>query len=305
MKKAIITGSTGLVGLSVVRKLTAAGIDVLCLGRQDIARKDMCSYFGSNTLYIRLEMENIMSLGEKLEIFNWSPGDDCVFFNFAWAGAKGLTDGGFDVQLINATFAANAVRAAKLVGCLKFVNAGTLEETYAEQYLLGGASYDYQSSQTYYSLAKLSARDMCQMVAYLEKIDYIHTRLSIPLSFDLSRGSYVAQTLKKIAKREPYTQPENTRLFDIISSEDVAYAYQLIGELGQNKADYYIGSSRPAKLADYFNCFDRQVNGFVNDRLRDPEPFETKLFSTARLRQDTGFATSMEFEDLNVRSETL
>jgi nucleoside-diphosphate-sugar epimerase len=305
MKKAIITGSTGLVGLSVVRKLTAAGIDVLCLGRQNIGRKDMNTYFGNNALYIQLEMENIMSLGEKLEKFNWSPGDECVFFNFAWGGAKGLTDGGFDIQLSNATFAANAVRAAKLVGCLKFVNAGTLEETFAEQYLLGGAPYDYQSSQTYYALAKLSARDMCQMVAYLEKIDYIHTRMSIPLSFDLSRGSYVAQTLKKIAKREHYTLPENQRLFDIISSEDVACAYQLIGKLGQNKADYFIGSSRPAMLKDYFSCFDRQVNGLVNDRLRDPEPFETKLFSTARLRQDTGFATAMQFEDLFARSGTL
>jgi len=305
MKKAIITGSTGLVGLSVARKLSAAGIDVLCLGRQNIDMKEVSSYFGNNALYIRLEMENIMSLDEKLKTFNWSPGDDCVFFNFAWAGAKGLTDGGFDIQLSNATFAANAVRAAKLVGCLKFVNAGTMEETFAEQYLLGGASYDYQSSQTYYALAKLSARDMCQMVAYLEKIDYIHTRMSIPLSFDLSRGSYVAQTLKKIANREPYILPENPRLFDIISTEDVAYAYQLIGELGENKADYFIGSSRPAKLMDYFNCFDRQVNGVENDRLKDPEQFEAKLFSTARLRQDTGFATTMQFEDLILRSGTL
>lgn len=304
MKKAIITGATGLVGLAVARYFSSLSISVLCLGRQTFSAADASTHFGGSATYLQLAMEDIQSLDKQLNAIGWLPGDDCVFFNFAWGGDTRLTDGGFAVQLNNAIHAAQAVRSAKGIGCVKFVNAGTLEETYVEQYLTGKSTATYQSSQTDYALAKLASRDMCKMVAYMEKIDYVHTRLSVPLAPDLSQGSYVAQTLKKIFDGTSYTPPENKRRFDIIFTDDVARAYQMVGTDGKNKADYFIGSSRPATLADYFAYFEQQVRGTAKGKLETYDEDGVRLFSTELLHRDTGFIATTQFEDLIRRLKT-
>ena len=71
------------------------------------------------------------------------------------------------------------------------------------------------------------------MVSYLNKIDYIHTRISVPLDFSLIKGSYISSTLRKIVDKKNYEQPKNKQLFDIVSIADVARAYFNIGLFGK------------------------------------------------------------------------
>lgn len=298
MKKAIISGATGLVGMAVARHFSSLGVKTLCLGRQVLSLEDVRNNFGAESNYLCLAMEDIASLAQRVDSMGWSPGSECVFFNFAWRGSEKLTDGSFSDQLSNAVHAAEAVQEAKRLGCIKFVNAGTLEETFVERFLAGDNDYPYQSSQTDYALAKLAAKDMCKMVAYLEKIDYVHTRLSIPLASDLSRGTYVAATLKRIAEGMPYDAPSNKQLFDIVFLDDVTRAYYLIGVNGKNKADYFIGTSRPATLAQYFARFERIVNNQLSEVTDPVAETDAEIFSTTAIRQDTGFVASARFHDI-------
>jgi nucleoside-diphosphate-sugar epimerase len=298
MKKAIITGATGLVGTAVARHFSSLGIEVLCLGRQALSPEDISRHFGVGSSYLRLAMEDMASLVERVDLMAWSPGVECVFFNFAWRGHKKLTDGSFGEQLNNAVHAAEAVRAAKKLGCIKFVNTGTLEETFVEQFLEEMSDHPYQSAQTDYALAKLASRDMCKMVAYLEKIDYVHTRLSVPLAPDLSQGTYVAATLKKIAEGKPYEGPTNKQLLDIVCIDDVARAFYLIGLSGKNKADYFIGTLRLATLEQYFEMFEHLVNSNFSDETDIAAAASVGCFDTETLYRDTGFVATTQFQDM-------
>jgi nucleoside-diphosphate-sugar epimerase len=132
----------------------------------------------------------------------------------------------------------------------------------------------------------------------MEKIDYVHTRMSIPLAPDLSMGSYVAKTMKLISEKRAYTPPQNQALFDIISTDDVAHAYQLIGKFGLNTADYFIGTARPATLAEYFDCFTRYIHGEGKVTLDNKHQDEFKMFSTEELHRDTGFVPAVQFKDI-------
>ena len=123
MKKAIISGASGLVGRSLAKYLSAINVEVLCLGRQDLNTKNVRDYFGKDILYMQLDMQSISLLSEKISDLNWEVGNDCVFYNFAWGGIKGLTDGSFEDQLRNAISSSLAVRVAKYIGCAKFVNS--------------------------------------------------------------------------------------------------------------------------------------------------------------------------------------
>jgi len=298
MKKAIITGATGLVGMAVAKHFSSLGIEVLCLGRQILNAEDISRHFGVGSSYLRLAMEDMASLVERVDSIAWSPGAECVFFNFAWRGDQKLTDGSFGEQFSNAVHAAEAVRSAKKLGCIKFVNTGTLEETFVEQSLEGGSEHPYQSAQSDYALAKLASRDMCKMVAYLEKIDYVHTRLSVPLAPDLSRGTYVAATLKKIVEGKPYEEPTNKQLFDIIFTDDVARAFHLIGLKGKNKADYFIGTSRLITLGQYFELFERLVSSNCSDEADITAATSVVSFDTEALYRDTGFVATTRFQDM-------
>jgi nucleoside-diphosphate-sugar epimerase len=304
MKRAIISGSTGLIGIAVSKYFAFQGVETLCLGRQPLSQEDCIRKFGKELTYLNVEMEDIASLAERTDLIAWASASDCVFFNFAWSGCQKLTDGSFSDQLDNAVFAAEAVKAAKRLGCIKFVNVGTLEETFAEGFLSGKKDYPYYSDQTNYVIAKLAARDMCKMVSYLEKIDYVHTRLSVPLDPDLLRGNYVAATLKKIAKNMPFDAPMNKQLFDIVFLDDVARAYYMIGIKGKNKADYFIGTSKPATLSQVFLRFEHIVKNQSFNEADLLASIDTDIFSTAAINQDTGFSASTRLQDIFEKMKT-
>lgn len=298
MKKAIITGSTGLVGMTVAKYLSRKGIDVLCLGRNELSIAEVKNKFDSDKIaYLSINMKDVLSLPDKIKKSGWESGDSCVFYNFAWSGRDKLTDGDFQDQFNNAVYTSNALLSAKRIGCTKFINAGTLEETFAERFI-ADENNKYNFSQVDYAIAKLASRDMCKMVAYLEKIDYIHTRLSVPLDQTLSKGGYISSVLRKIANGETYNRPQNPQLFDIILSGDVAKAYYLIGNEGQNKADYYIGTAEPRTLSEYFEIFEQGIKG-SNRKIENRNSEEdSEIFSIDNLMKDTGFMLSNKFEDL-------
>ena len=298
MKKAIITGATGLVGMAVAKYFAKCGVETLCIGKRNLSFKELDKYFDANVNYLSLSMENLSMLAEKIDLIDWSPGDECVFFNFAWRGYSKLTDGSFSDQIRNAIHASEAVRIAKNLGCIKFVNAGSLEETNIERFFTNSNNVNINSSQPDYALAKLLSRDMCTMVAYLEKIDYVHTRMSVPLSSDLSGGTYVAESLRKIYRRLPIEEPLNMQKFDITLLDDIARAYYLIGFKGKNKANYYIGTSKVATLAQHFKNFDKICKNKNNEVENFTFDFENEIFNTLDIQKDTGFTALLSMQDI-------
>jgi nucleoside-diphosphate-sugar epimerase len=290
IEKAIITGSTGLVGQSLAKFLANKKVDVICLGRQNLSKSDCNDMFGKEVKYLQLDMNSILDLEDILDNLNWIINKNCVFYHLAWQGVQRLTDGSIEDQLQNVTFSSNAIKIAKKIGCSQFINSGTIEETYAEWYLDKGSKFN--STQGNYAIAKLASRDMCFMTAYLEKINYIHTRLSVPISSDLSIGGYIPQTLNKIISNQDYDIPKNEQLFDIISTKDVAYAYYLLGSKSLNKLDYYIGYGKPAKLSDYFLQFEKYIKGLSIDALDYSDVFSYDFFDNKLLCSDTAFIPS-------------
>ncbi len=298
MDKAIITGASGLVGMSVAKYLSSIGVQLLCLGRQNFSIQDCHKYFGVRSKYISLSMRNISSLPENLKKIGWSSCEGAIFYNFAWSGQSSLADGVFSDQLQNAVWSAEAVKVAKAIGCSKFVNSGSMEETFIDYFAKMKNKQKYTSTQTNYGLAKLATRDMCKMVAYIEGIDYIHTRMSVPLDSDLSKGTYISSVMKKILKGEEYEKPLSSSLYDLVLLEDVSRAYQLIGEKGLNKADYYIGTGRPATLKRHFERITQTIYGQYDEENDSIEVEHTRLFDIQRLRQETGFVATLGLNNI-------
>jgi nucleoside-diphosphate-sugar epimerase len=165
-------------------------------------------------------------------------------------------DGTIENQLFNVTYLANSVKIASQLGCCKFINSGSIEESFAEEYLKNSwQSKNFNSNNGNYAVSKIASRNMCKLLAYLNKIDYVHTRISAVIDRDFIGKGYIPTVFKKIINNESFEKPINEGLFDIIDIEDLANAYYLLGINGRNKIDYFIGSGSPQKLVDYFDCF--------------------------------------------------
>lgn len=305
MNKAIITGASGMVGMFVAKHLSSLGVELLCLGRKNFNTQDCHKYFGERSSYISLEMRDIAKLPENLNKIGWSSCEGAIFYNFAWSGKNSLLDGEFSDQLENAVWSAEAVKVAKKIGCRKFINSGSMEESFIDDFSKKKNKQEYKSTQVNYGLAKLAARDICRMVAYIEGIDYIHTRLSVPLDPDLSKGNYIASTMRKILKGKEYEKPRSASLYDLVLLEDVARAYQLIGEKGINKADYYIGIGKPATLQQHFDHLAQIIDG--NNVVEDDSIVNNnnaQFFDVQRLMQETGFVTSLGLRNIFFKLES-
>lgn len=299
MDSAIITGATGLLGSALARRLAASGIPTVCIGRRPLSVDEINSTFPAmTTTYVPIQQHGFKTLPEVVTHSNWRPGSSCVWYHCAWGGTKALTDGTFETQFANATDAADAVVAARQIGCRAFVNVGSIEETLAERHVREKPAQPYSATQRNYAISKLAARDICRIVAYLNKIDYVHTRLSAPIHHGLSRGGYIASTLRSIIEGRPYSAPLNPQLYDIVVDTEVARALHLIGLHGRNTADYFIGNAAPRPLRDYFAVAKEIVSGGT---VRPPAACgspDAGLFTIAALTADTGYVPEVAFEQL-------
>ena len=288
MEKAIVAGSNGLVGSAVVTKLLSYGIEVLSLGRKKSENR-----IGSDR-YLEIDMNNIDTLVGELKKINWEPKKSCVFYNFSWEGNSTLTNGTLEQQMKNVLYSVEAVKVAKQLGCSKFVNCGTLEETYCEENLSNPNS-DYQLTQKNYVVAKLASRDFSKYTAYSVGIDYIHTRLSVPFSVGFTRNSFIENNLRLIVDHKPNILPTNNNIFDLVNVIEIADAFLKIGCLGKNLSDYYIGSNSPGRLEEYFE-FMRQSIEFKKTFLFDKLNMETaRIFDTSLLQKHTGYVPTASF----------
>jgi len=298
LDQAIISGANGLVGYELTKYLISRNIKVICLGSKSFNQSNLINLPIEKENYFCLPMNKIDNLSKLLEEKNVEICSECVFYNFAWRGKKKLTDGNMNDQLNNAIYAAEAVKSASKIGCSKFINVGTIEETNAENYLKNEYPRKHNQNQSFYTLAKLSSRDMCLITAYLEKIDYVHTRLSVPLDPTLKKGSYISLTLKKILNSDEYTKPISQQLYDIIFLDEVVNSYFLIGKNGKNKANYFIGTGKPLSLNHYFNYFKNILKGEYEFPDIDYNDYDLKTFSIKDLKFDTGFKIQNEFKDI-------
>lgn len=291
MKKAIVSGSTGLVGSSVVRSLIDKKISVLCLGRKKFSDEDLIKKFGRHVQYLVIDMDDIDSLPEKIKTLDFEIGQECVFFNFAWGGNNSLTDGGFDKQFKNSINSSKAVKIASVLGCSKFVNCGTIQESIAELSINNNSKFN--NSQRDYAISKIATRDMCLMIAYLEKIDYVHTRLSVPLDPKVKNSGYISNVISNIINGKEYSKPKNDELFDITHIDDISKAYYLIGLNGQNKSNYYIGASSPMTLNEYFKITEKFYNG---KKIEINSDIQTQsIFNNQSLINETKFSLKYDF----------
>lgn len=289
MKKVIVTGANGFVGSALVKELLKHDVEVLALDMPEcnanIPVDDKVSFLG-------LTLNNIGRLKDLVAERNF----DC-FYHFAWAGSAGAARADTKLQLQNAQWAIDCLRAAKDIACKRFVAAGSImeHETIAAAYAQGnkpGLGYIYGSG-------KLVAHTMAMCVAADMGIDLVWAEITNAYGAGELSPRMVNTTIRKVINGEAPQFTAGTQNYDFVYIDDVARAFYLIGKNGKPFNEYLIGSSNAKPLKEFLLEMKAAIAPDL-DFIFGDIPFTginlpLEKYDCSKTETDTGFKAEISF----------
>ena len=291
MKRVVITGATGMIGLNLINYLLDKNIEVLAIIRRNSSRKEILIQ-KDNLKIIEFNLEEFkdIEIQEKYD----------TFIHLAWDGTFGDSRNNIETQLKNVEYTLDAVRLAKKIGCTKFIGAGSQAEYGRVQGIL---SHNTPTNpENAYGIAKLCAGKLSRLLAAQLGIEHIWTRiLSVYGPYD-GDNTMIMSSIREMLKNNGspnYTKAE--QLWDYIYVEDVAKAFYLIGEKGINNSIYCIGSGKQRPLYEYIQEIRTNIDENIKLNIGFKEYSENQVMNLcadiSNLTKDTGFIPETNFKD--------
>lgn len=290
MKIAVVTGANGFVGSAVVNELLSNNYKVYAVVRNNHA--DRLS-----------DLDNVEIVNCELSDIDRLPGqitEKCdVFYHFAWSGSAGKDRANTRLQLDNVQWSVESIRAAKKLGCSRFVFAGSIveKECLAAAYTGGnrpGLGYIYGGG-------KVAAHILCSSVAAAEGIDLLWGEITNAYGVGEVSPRLVNSTIRKCIAGVSPEFTAGTQNYDFVYIDDVARAFRLIGENGKPFTSYVIGSSAAKPLKEFLIEMKDAIAPELPFKFGDV-PFTgidlpLSDFDCRKTEEDTGFKAGISFAE--------
>jgi nucleoside-diphosphate-sugar epimerase len=292
IKRAIITGATGAIGMALLQELIDNGVKILVFCREGSKRKSQIPKHPLVSIkYCTLDQLGIVKndTGKEYD----------VFYHFAWDGTVGASRNDMYLQNQNVKYALDAVGVARRFGCHTFIGAGSQAEYGRVAGVLNPDTPCFPENG--YGMAKLCAGQMSREYAHQLGIKHIWVRiLSVYGPYD---GEYtmVMSTIKKIQEGVVPKFTKGEQMWDYIYSSDAAKAFFLLGEKGVDGKTYVLGSGQARRLSEYINEIREVVNPKADIELGAISYGEKQVMylvaDISELKKDVSFETSVKFKE--------
>ncbi len=239
MKNVIITGGNGFVGRNTVKYFLDQGMKVLSI---DMA--DNPVFEAPNLKYIKCDVFNTDELKKRIPSGKYD-----TFIHFAWAGSAGPARIDYNLQLKNAVMTVECMKAAKEIGCSRFVCAGSIMEYEVEAAIHAQGSHPGMAY--IYGMGKHIAHGLCKTVAVDIGIELVWPMITNAYGVGELSPRFVNTTLRKIINHEPLQFTAATQNYDFVYITDVAKAFYLIAKNGKPFHEYMIGSGNAKPLKEF------------------------------------------------------
>lgn len=293
MRRAIVTGASGFIGLHLVRELLDHDYEVLAVAHSERGAEKL------RRLCEPALHPVICDIPEFWPLYEAASGTYDVFFHMAWAGVSGDANRDMSIQARNVMGAVKAIEAAKKLNCKRFLGAGSLHETECMKEM--EQPDRTENFGNYYKVSKLAAHYYCKLKAASLDIDFLWPRLTNTYGAGERSGRLISSVIQKLIRGESPALTEATQLYNFIYITDAAAAYRLLAEKGVSFQNYILGSEEVKPLKEYLQTVQAVVApeaemGFGRHPFSGVHLEKSDLYSE-RLFADTGFATAVPFEE--------
>lgn len=289
MNKVIITGADGFVGSYTVKYFLLQGKHVLAI---DIAPSPRRLEKHENLQYMQCDISDVDYMVKTIPTDEYD-----TFIHFAWAGSAGNDRVNYNLQMQNALNTVECMKAAKQLGCTRFVCAGSIMEYEVE------AAVHSQGSRPgmgyIYGMGKQIAHSLCKSVAAEIGIDLLWAMITNAYGVGELSPRFVNTTLRKIINRESLQFTSATQNYDFVYVSDVARAFYLIADRGVPFCEYMIGSGNARPLKEFIwemveSC-KSESKPIFGDIPFTGTNLSLSVFSIDDLRRDCGFEPEVTF----------
>ena len=289
MKRVIITGGNGFVGSNTVRYFLENGVKVLSI---DIAERPLFEAEGLS--YLQCDVFDTGALKQKVPKDKYD-----TFIHFAWAGSAGEARVDYNLQMKNALMTVECMKAAKEIGCSRFVCAGSIMEYEIEAaiHTQGG----HPGMGYIYGMGKHIAHCMCKSVAADIGIDLIWPMITNAYGAGELSPRFVNTTIRKILNKEPLLFTAATQNYDFVYVTDVAKAFYLVAKNGKPFCEYMIGSGNARPLKEFILEMQQTLAPDAVPVFGDIPFTGTNMpldtFDIKAIEKDTGFRPEVAFAE--------
>lgn len=294
MKKAIVTGSTGFIGRFVVQELVKQNVQVYAMVRPDASHASILPEGVKSFVCSLSEIKKLPQLITDRDI-------DAVF-HIAWQGVSDSDARCQEVQIQNLVSTLDLIDAMHEMGIGTIVGCGSLHEVEA----LVEMEQDkvVNNLGLYYKGAKTAAHWMGKAKAGNYGIRFFWPLINTYGEEERS-ARLVNTIIRKIFKGESPDLSAGEQFYDFVHVSDVAHALYLIADRGVDGTNYTIGSGDAKPLKEYLKIVGKIANEMNGSDIplgfgkitSNVISLPKETFDVAKLRKDTGFEISVQFED--------
>lgn len=309
MKRAIITGATGVVGRALVDVCIDQGYEVMTITHRGSARAEALAD-DPRLRMMELDLSEYADAAEQIKDDGRSSSrvepesqaesikDLSIFFHLAWASPSG--EGAYDpgVQTENVRTSLDAVALASALGCDTFVGVGSQAEYGATDMPLGADTIT--RPETAYGMAKLCAGQMTRLACGRADMRHIWTRVVSAYGPHDRDDAIITYAVNTMMAGSPTRFTPCEQMWDFIYAGDAARAILTAGEKGIDKSVYVIGSGEIHPLRYYIERvaeltkYDREIGfGMIPYKKNQAMHLEADM----RSLRSIGFKPSVSFDE--------
>lgn len=291
IKKAVMTGGSGGVGLALIKKLLSENVEILLFMRKNSTR------FNRLPQDERLHVECYAL--DELNQYIPKEKDYDVFFHLGWANSIRVNRDDIGGQIENITYACNAVDLAHQLGCHTFVGVGSQAEYGRKNEPLRPDMLC--EPETAYGSVKLctcyTTRLLCKR--YNMRHNWIRV-LSGYGVYDNEESLLIANIVNSLAGR-PLQFSKGEQIWDFVYMDDIAEALFLVAEKGHENAIYVVGSGEARPLKEYIKILCEKLGESIDSGLGKIPYSENQVMhleaDITELMEDTGWVPEISFEE--------
>ena len=248
MKKAIIFGGAGFIGIALVKCLVEKGTDIIVIEKPGIQREERYKRI-SDIPHVLVECD-LLSEESRRQLLQCELLENAdVFYQFAWDGLDRDSLVDYQKQMSNVTAILDTIEIAVKLHCKRYIGAGSFTER--ELYTVEGRSYQ-KDRHKYYRAAQLFCETMGKSVASELQIEFFWPQIINVYGPGEESERLIYMLLKSLYRKEPIPLSAGEQFYDFLYITDAARAFELIGEKGTYGNEYMIGSGNPKLLKDFF-----------------------------------------------------
>ncbi len=290
IQKVIVTGATGIVGVSFLNYLSQKGISAVALVRPNSSR----------TEYIR-NLDFITVTECDLSHLSEFESEECfdAFYHFGWENGKKEFRNDSYQQNRNIIYTLDAVKLAAKLGCETFVATGSQAEYGRVSEQIAPETPTFPDNA--YGAAKLCAYKLSQIYANSLGLRHIWARIfSVYGPYD-NPDTLISMAIRKFLMKATPNMTKGEQQWDYLYSEDLAKALYLIGQKGIANSIYCLGSGQTRSIREYINVLKDCINPDLNLIFGKIPYNDTQVMhlcaDISNLSKDTGFSPEVSFEE--------